>query len=165
MGLSWTGSLEGSHDGIPYGSFLGDSLMNPSDGSFDSSSDVPPKRVLLGGTIEEAGCGTWLMTFWCLAWRLNSESFIYIPWWFQWWPTIRWIAWSLTWGNTAEGFLRVTMMAHHGVTFFEIHLRSPAVGPTHGVFLRPACSWLLRSYNLFFPAMSEAVGKNLWHVW
>ena len=51
MGLSWTGSLEGSHDGIPYGSFVGDSLMNPSYGSFDGSSDVPPKGTLLGGPI------------------------------------------------------------------------------------------------------------------
>ena len=51
MGLSWTGSLEGSHDGIPYGSFIGDSLMNPSYGSFDGSSDVPPKGALLGGPI------------------------------------------------------------------------------------------------------------------
>ena len=57
MGLSWTGSLEGSHYGIPYGSFLGDSILNPSDGSFDGSIDVPPKGALLGGPVEEAGCG------------------------------------------------------------------------------------------------------------
>ena len=57
MGLIWTGSLEGYHDGIPYDLFLGDSLLNPSDGSFDGSSDVPPKGELLGGPIEEADCG------------------------------------------------------------------------------------------------------------
>ena len=52
MVLSWTVSIEGSHDDIPYGSFLGDSIMNPSDGSFHGSSDVPPKGALLGGPIE-----------------------------------------------------------------------------------------------------------------
>ena len=49
MGLSWTGSLEGSNDGIPYGLFLGDSLLNPSDVSFDVSSHVPPKGAFHGG--------------------------------------------------------------------------------------------------------------------
>ena len=57
MGLSWTVSTEGHHYGIPYGYFLEDSLLNPSYGSFDGSSDVPPKGALLGGPIEEAGCG------------------------------------------------------------------------------------------------------------
>ena len=57
MVLSWTGSLEGYHDVITYRSFLGDSLLNYSDGSFDGSSDVPPNSELLGGPIEEAGCG------------------------------------------------------------------------------------------------------------
>ena len=57
MVLSWTGYLEGYHDGIPYGLLLGDSVLNPSDGFFDGSSDVPPNGSLLGGTIEEAGCG------------------------------------------------------------------------------------------------------------
>ena len=57
MGLIWTGSLEGSYDGIPYGSFLRDSLLNPSYGSFDGSSDFPPKGALLGRPIEKAGCG------------------------------------------------------------------------------------------------------------
>ena len=57
MGLSWTISLEGSHDGTPYGLFLGDSLLNTSDGSFDGSSDVTPNGELPGVSIEEAGCG------------------------------------------------------------------------------------------------------------
>ena len=51
MGLIWTGSLEGSHYGIPYGSFLGESLLNPSYGSFDDYSDVPLKGAFLGGPI------------------------------------------------------------------------------------------------------------------
>ena len=57
MGLGWTGYLEGSHDGLPYGSFLVDALTNPSYGSFDVSSDVPPKGAFLRVPIEEAGCG------------------------------------------------------------------------------------------------------------
>ena len=57
MVLSWTGSLEGSHYGIPYGLFLGDSLLNPSDGSFDGSRYFPPKAALFVGPIEEFGCG------------------------------------------------------------------------------------------------------------
>ena len=55
MGLSWTVSPEGYHYGIPYGYFLEDSLLNPSYGSFDA------KGALLGGPIEEAGCG-WGLT-------------------------------------------------------------------------------------------------------
>ena len=58
MGLSFTGSLESYHYGIPYGLFLGDSLLNPSDGSFDCCRYVPPKGAFLGGTIEEDGCGS-----------------------------------------------------------------------------------------------------------
>ena len=56
MGMSCTVSLEFYQDGIPYGLFLGDSRLNPSCGSFDSSIDVPPKGALLEGPIEEAGC-------------------------------------------------------------------------------------------------------------
>ena len=63
IGLSWTSSIEVSHDGITYGSFLEDSLLNTSYGSFDGSSDVPPKCALLGGPIEEAGCGSLHMNF------------------------------------------------------------------------------------------------------
>ena len=48
--VSLHGPLEGSNDVIPYGSLLGYSLMNPSDISFDVSSDVPPEGALLGGT-------------------------------------------------------------------------------------------------------------------
>ena len=40
--------LEGYNDGIPYGLLLGDSLLNPSYGSFDGSSDLPPEGALLG---------------------------------------------------------------------------------------------------------------------
>ena len=54
---SLTASLEGSNYGIPYGSFLVDSIMNPSYGSFDGPSDVPPTGELLGGTNGEASCG------------------------------------------------------------------------------------------------------------
>ena len=36
------GSLDGSNDAIPHGSFLRISLMDPSDGSFDGSNDIPP---------------------------------------------------------------------------------------------------------------------------
>ena len=57
------------------------------------------------------------------------------------------------------------MMAHHGVPCLDIHLRSPSVGPTHGDFLRPAWSWILRSYNICDLAMSEAVGGNSWRIW
>ena len=48
--VSLHGPIEGSNDGIPYGSLLGDSLMNPSYSYFDVSSDVPPEGALLGGT-------------------------------------------------------------------------------------------------------------------
>ena len=34
-----------------------DTIMNPSDGSFDGSSNDPPKGTLFGGPIEEAVCG------------------------------------------------------------------------------------------------------------
>ena len=57
MGLRWIGSLAVSHDGILYALFLVESLLNPSYGSFYGYSDVPPKGALLGGPIEEAGCG------------------------------------------------------------------------------------------------------------
>ena len=50
--------LEVSNDNIPYGSLVGDSLLNPSDGSFDGSHDVPPEGALLGGPNEESGCGS-----------------------------------------------------------------------------------------------------------
>ena len=58
MILGWNGSLDVSHDGIPYFSFFVDSLLNPSDDSFDDSSDVPSKVTFLGGPIEEAICGS-----------------------------------------------------------------------------------------------------------
>ena len=35
------GYLKGSNYGVPYVSFIGDSLMDPSYGSFDGSNDVP----------------------------------------------------------------------------------------------------------------------------
>ena len=57
MGLIWTGSIEDSHYVIPYGSLLGDSLLNPSDGSFDGSSDVPPKGALLGVQLKRPAVG------------------------------------------------------------------------------------------------------------
>ena len=55
---SLTGSLEGYNDGTPCGSFLGDSLLETSYGSFCGSNDVPPKVEYLGVPIEEAGCGS-----------------------------------------------------------------------------------------------------------
>ena len=54
---SLNGSLEGSNDGIPYGSLLVDSLMDTPYVSFDGSNYVPPEGVLLGDSLEEAGCG------------------------------------------------------------------------------------------------------------
>ena len=44
-------SLEGSNDGIIYDSFLGDSLLNTSYGSFDGFRDVPPEGAFPGGPI------------------------------------------------------------------------------------------------------------------
>ena len=35
---------------------IGDSLLNPSDVSFDGCSDVPPEDALLGDPIEESSC-------------------------------------------------------------------------------------------------------------
>ena len=63
------GTVEGFNDRIPYGSLVGDSLLNPSDGSFDGSHDVPPEGdipaegALLGDPNEESGCGSnpWIL--------------------------------------------------------------------------------------------------------
>ena len=55
---SLNGPLEGSNDGIPYDSLVGDSILNPSGGSFDGSINVPPESALLGDPNEEAGCGS-----------------------------------------------------------------------------------------------------------
>ena len=52
------GPLEVSNDNIPYSSLVGDSLLNPSDGSFDGSRDVLPGGALLGDPNEESGCGS-----------------------------------------------------------------------------------------------------------
>ena len=53
--------------------------------------------------------------------------------------------------DTSEGSLMVPIMAHH---------RVPCTGPTHGAFLRPAQSWLLRRCSLHAPAVAEAVLSN-----
>ena len=57
------GTVEGFNDRIPYGSLVGDSLLNPSDGSFDGSLEVPPEGALLGDPNEESGCGSnpWIL--------------------------------------------------------------------------------------------------------
>ena len=71
----------------------------------------------------------------------------------------------------------VPIMAHQGVSFLELHLREslvypsegslmvpmmahhrvPCTGTTHGDFLRPALSWILRRCSLHAPAVAEAV--------
>ena len=69
-------------------------------GSFDVSSDIPPNCALLEGPIGEAGCGAWLVEpFWGLALGVTFESFRWIHWWFQWWPTKTCISWSFDWMN------------------------------------------------------------------
>ena len=50
--------------------------------------------------------------------------------------------------DPSELSVMVPMMAHH---------RVPCTGPTHGAFLRPAQSWLLRRCSLHAPAVAEAV--------
>ena len=57
------GPFEGSNNRIPYGLLVGDSLLNPSDGSFYGFSDFPPERALLGDTNEEAGysSNSWIL--------------------------------------------------------------------------------------------------------
>ena len=34
------------------------------------------------------------------------------------------------------------------------------MGPTRGAFLRPSRGWLLRSFSLYDPTVSEAVGRD-----
>ena len=55
--LNW--SLDGSNDGILYGSLLGDSLLDPLDDSFDGSNDGPPEPELIGDSLKEAACGAY----------------------------------------------------------------------------------------------------------
>ena len=55
---SLNGSLEGYNYGIPYGSLLGDSLLDTSDDSFDGYNDVPPEGALFGDSLEESECGS-----------------------------------------------------------------------------------------------------------
>ena len=49
--------------------------------------------------------------------------------------------------DPSEGSLMVPMISHH---------RVPCTGPTHGGFLRPAQSWLLRRCSLHDPAMADS---------
>ena len=49
--------------------------------------------------------------------------------------------------DPSEGSLMIPIMSHHQV---------PCTGPTHGAFLRPAQSWLLRRCSLHALAVAEA---------
>ena len=93
---------------------LGDSLLDPSDVSFDGPNYVPPEVVLLGCSLEEAGCGaeSWRL-FEALVHCLGTNLRI-----LQMYP------------------LMVPMMAHQKLHRLEINLRRPALGPTLGTLLR-----------------------------
>ena len=88
--------------------------MDPSDGSFDGSNDIPPEGALLGDILEEAGCGS-------DSWRLFEALICCLG------PHF----WIL---HTAP--LVVPMMANQKVHCLETHLRRPDVGPTCRAFLR-----------------------------
>ena len=53
--------------------------------------------------------------------------------------------------DPSEGYFMVLMMDHH---------RVPCTGPTHGAFLRPAQSWLLRKCSSHAPAVAAAVFRT-----
>ena len=56
----------------------------------------------------------------------------------------------------------VTMMLHHEVPYFELHVRILTIGTTPVDFLRPAQSLILRSCSLHAPALARAVVRNSW---